>query len=60
MQKYLAAFYNANLPADEQLAIIEKKFWSDAYFNMFSMYVSITKGQRPSFKHFFAKETQRL
>ena len=52
IQEYLAAHYIANLPADEELKIIEAKFWSSIHFNMFSMYVAITKGQRPSFKHF--------
>ena len=52
IQEYLAAHHIANLPADEELKIIEQKFWSDIHFNMFSIYVSLTKGQRPSFKHF--------
>ena len=52
IQEYLAAHYIANLPADEELKIIKEKFWSAIHFNMFSIYVSLTKGQRPSFKHF--------
>ena len=52
IQEYLAAHHIANLPADEELKIIEEKFWSDIHFDMFSIYVSLTKGQRPSFKHF--------
>ena len=52
IQEYLATHHIANLPADEELKIIEEKFWSDIHFNMFSIYVSLTKGQRPSFKHF--------
>ena len=52
IQEYLAAHHIANLPADEELKIIEEKFWNDIHFNMFSIYVSLTKGQRPSFKHF--------
>ena len=52
IQEYLAAHHIANLPADEELKIIEEKFWSAIHFNMFSIYVSLTKGQRPSFKHF--------
>ena len=52
IQEYLAAYHIANLPADEELKIIEEKFWSTIHFNMFSIYVSLTKGQRPSFKHF--------
>ena len=52
IQEYLAAHHIANLPADEELQIIEEKFWSDIHFNMFSIYVSLTEGHRPSFKHF--------
>ena len=52
IQEYLAAHHIANLSADEELKIIEEKFWSDIHLNMFSIYVSLTKGQRPSFKHF--------
>ena len=52
IQEYLAAHHIANLPADEELKIIEEKFWSAIHFNMFSIYVSLTKGQRPSFRHF--------
>ena len=52
IQEYLAAHYITNLPADEELKIIQDKFWSKIHFNMFSMYISLTKGQRPSFKHF--------
>ena len=52
IQEYLAAHHIANLPADEELQIIEQHFWSKLHFNMFSIYVALTKGQRSSFKHF--------
>ena len=52
IQEYLAAHYIANLPDDKELRIIEEKFWSKLHFNMFSIYISLTMGQRPSFKHF--------
>ena len=52
IQEYLAAHYIVNLPDDEELQIIEKKFWSHTHFNMFLMYITLTKGQKPSFKHF--------
>ena len=57
IQEYLAAHYVANLPADEELKIIETYFWSDTHFNMFSMYISLTKGQKPSFKKFLSSES---
>ena len=52
IQEYLAAHYIANLAADKELRIIENKFWSKIHLNMFFLYISLTKGQRPSFKHF--------
>ena len=60
IQEYLAAHYIANLPADEELKIIEEKFWSDIHFNMFSIYVTLTKGQRPSFKHFLSSGNEAI
>ena len=54
IQEYLTADHIANLLAKEELKVIEEKIWSNNHFNMFSMYVSLTKGQRPSFKHFLS------
>ena len=52
IQEYLAAHHIANLPADEELQIIQQHFWSELHFNMFSIYITLTKGQQSSFKHF--------
>ena len=52
IQEYLAAHHIATLPADEELQIIKQHFWSELHFNMFSIYVALTKGQRSAFKHF--------
>ena len=52
IQEYLAAHHITNLPADEELRIIKDNFWSKIHLNTFSIYISLTKGQRPSFKHF--------
>ena len=60
IQEYLAAHHIANLPADEELKIIKEKFWNDIHFNMFSIYVSLTKGQRPSFKHFLCSGNKAI
>jgi len=54
IQEYLAAHYITDLPADEELRIIKEKFWSDTHFNVFSIYIALTKGQRPSFKYFLS------
>ena len=60
IQEYLAAYHIANLPADEELKIIKEKFWNAIHFNMFSIYVSLTKGQRPSFKHFLCEGNKSM
>ena len=60
IQEYLAAYHIANLPADEELKIIEEKFWSAIHFNMFSIYIALTKGQRPSFKHFLCEGNKSI
>ena len=52
IQEFLAAHYISHLPPNEELKVIEANFWRDTHFNMFSMYLSLTKGQRRSFKKF--------
>ena len=52
IQEFLAAHHVANLSASDELNILRKKFWSDIYSNMFAIYITLTKGQRPSFKQF--------
>ena len=52
IQEFLAAHYISHLPPNEELKVIEANFWSNIHFNMFSIYISLTKGQRSSFKKF--------
>ena len=54
IQEFLAAHYVANLPPNEELKVIEANFWRENHFNMFSIYISLTKGQRSSFKTFLS------
>ena len=54
IQEYLAALYISRLPPNEELKVIEANFWSDIHFNMFAIYISLTKGQRSSFKKFLS------
>ena len=54
IQEYLAAYHLTKLSTQEELKIIEEKFWNDNHHNMFSMYVVLTQGQRPSFKQFLS------
>ena len=54
IQEFLAAHYISHLPPNEELKVIEANFWNDVHFNMFSIYISLTKGQQPSFKQFLS------
>ena len=54
IQEFLAAHYISNLPPNEELRVIEANFWSKIHSNMFSIYISLTKGQRSAFKQFLS------
>ena len=54
IQEFLAAHYISHLPPNKELKVIKENFWSDIHFNMFSIYISLTKGQRSSFKTFLS------
>ena len=54
IQEFLAAHYISHLPPNEELKVIEANFWNNIHFNMFSIYISLTKGQRSSFKEFLS------
>ena len=54
IQEFLAAHYISHLPPNEELKVIEANFWNNIHFNMFSIYIALTKGQRSSFKRFLS------
>ena len=54
IQEFLAAHYITHLPPNEELKVIEANFLRNNYFNMFGIYISITKGQQSSFKKFLS------
>jgi len=54
IQEYLAAHYVSNLPYEKELKIIKDKFSNACYFNTLSIYIALTKGRRPAFKHFLS------
>ena len=54
IQEFLAAHYISHFPPNEELKVIEENFWNNIYFNMFSIYISLTKGQRSAFKQFLS------
>ena len=52
IQEFLAAHYISHLPPNEEFKVIKANFWNHVYFNTFSIYISLTKGQQPSFKQY--------
>ena len=55
IQEYLAAYYIITyLTPDEELDLLHEKFWNTLHTNMFYIYVTLTKGQRSSFKKFLS------
>ena len=54
IQEFLAAHYISHLPPEEELKVIEANFWNNDHSNMFSIYISLTKGQRYAFKKFLS------
>ena len=56
IQEFLAAYYVANLPPDEEMKILKNHFFSKSHWNMFSLYVGLTKGQHSSFKKLLSED----
>ena len=52
IQEFLAAYHMTTLPPNKELKILKDNFWNDSYSNTFAIYISLTKGKRPSFKQF--------
>ena len=60
IQEFLAAHYISHLPPNEELKVIEANFWNNIHFNMFSIYISLTKGQRSAFKQFLSDGNEAI
>ena len=58
VQEFLAAHYISHLPPNKELKVIKEYFWNNIHFNMFFMYISLTKGQRSAFKKFLSGENE--
>ena len=52
IQEFLAAYHITSLSPGDEFKLLKEKFWSDIHSNMFAIYITLTKGQRPSFKQF--------
>ena len=61
IQEYLAAYcIITELRPDEELCLLREQFWSDLHANMFAIYVTLTKGQRSSFKKFLSDGDDKI
>jgi len=60
IQEILAAYYITLLPRRKQVQLLKAKFWDSRYFNMWVMYVGLTKGQSFEFKHFLSANMFQL
>ena len=60
IQEFLAAHYISHLPPNEELKMINAYFWSKIHFNMFTIYISLTKGQRCAFKTFLSAGNEAI
>ena len=54
IQEMLAAYHVTLLSDGDQINLLKKTFWDPKYYNMWIMYVGLTKGQSFSFKHFLS------
>ena len=54
VQEFLAANHITTLTPDEELFILDKYFWTDTHTNLFTIYLTLTKGQRSSFRKFLS------
>ena len=52
IQEFLAAYYITTLSSGKELKILKDKFWNENYSNAITIYILLTKGERPSFKQF--------
>ena len=60
IQEFLAAHYISHLSKNEELTVIKERFWDHIHFNMFSIYISLTKGQRPALKEFLSDGNETI
>ena len=61
IQEYLAANYIiTDLRQDEEFRLLREQFWSNLHANMFFIYVTLTKGQRYSFKQFLSGGNNKI
>lgn len=60
IQEFLAAHYVAHLSSEKELLVLKEYFWSPLHFNMFAIYVALTKGQHLPFKEFLSGGNEKI
>jgi len=60
LQETLAAYYIKRSGSNKETKLLKSKFMDSRYFNMWIMYVGLTKGQSLAFKHFLSGNNFKL
>ena len=60
IQELLAAYHVTLKHDSDQINLLRKTFWDPKYYNMWIMYVGLTKGQSFSFNHFLSGNLWKL
>ena len=60
IQEYMAAYHIASLPSGSLSSLLSKKFWDSSYFNIWIMYVGITRGEQTEFRYFLSGNRFKL
>ena len=60
VQEFLAAYLVTLLSSEDEWEFLNSKFNSSFHFNVFAMYVGITKGKRPNFKRFLSCSDKKV
>ena len=56
----MAAYHIASLPSGSLSSLLSKKFWDSSYFNIWIMYVGITRGEQTEFRYFLSGNRFKL
>ena len=60
VQELLAAYHISLMSETQQIKLLKETFWNIRYFNVWIMYVALTKDQPFAFKHFLSGNRFRI
>ena len=60
VQELLAAYHISLMSRTKQIKLLKETFWNIRYFNVWIMYVALTKDQPFAFKHFLSGNRLRI